>query len=167
MAETGNVIDYVMECDAPFPIAPFIQRGCLAMDSLGLRRCRLSLVLTGDEHIRTLNRRWRHKDSATDVLSFPMFEPGSVETVEETIGDIVISMDTAALQASERKHTVESEVTILFVHGLCHLMGHAHGNAEDAERMAKLENALVCVMNGGQSGLNTGLVQATIGARDV
>lgn len=167
VAENGNIIDYVVECAVPFPIAPFVRRGRSAMDSLGLRECRLSLVLTDDQQIQALNRRWRHKDSPTDVLSFPMFEAGNVGRVQETIGDIVISMDTAVLQATERKHSVESEVTILFVHGLCHLMGYTHGNAKDANRMAQLENTLVCVMTEGLTGLDTGLVQATIGATDV
>ena len=79
----------------------------------------LSLTLCDDEHIHALNRDWRSVDKPTDVLSFPMDD-------EKLLGDLVISMDTATLQAEQRSHTLRDEVRVLLVHGLLHLLGYDH-----------------------------------------
>ena len=65
----------------------------------------LSLTLCDDEHIHTLNREWRSVDKPTDVLSFPMDD-------EQLLGDLVISLDTAAAQAKERDHTLRDEIRV-------------------------------------------------------
>ncbi|KAK9827136.1 hypothetical protein WJX74_007858 [Apatococcus lobatus] len=88
----------------------------------------LSVVLCDDCHIQDLNREHRGKDAPTDVLSFPMGDDDfpALEAAPVVLGDLIISLDTAQQQASQRGHTLQDEVRILMVHGLLHLLGHDH-----------------------------------------
>ncbi len=98
-------------------------------------------LVTGDAEIRKLNERYRGKNAATDVLSFPADrEPGSRGVKESTgyLGDIVISLARARAQAAEYGHALEKEVQVLMLHGLLHLMGYDHET--DAGRMRRAEN---------------------------
>jgi probable rRNA maturation factor len=87
-------------------------------------------LLTGDAELRGLNGRFRGKDEATDVLSFPTGGRGR-------LGDIAISLGRARLQAREFGHSTETEVRVLMLHGLLHLLGMDH--EADAGRMARAE----------------------------
>jgi probable rRNA maturation factor len=87
-------------------------------------------LLTGDSELRQLNSRYRGKDCPTDVLSFPSGAFGS-------LGDIAISLQRARTQAREFEHSTETEVRILMLHGLLHLMGMDHET--DGGRMARAE----------------------------
>ncbi|MGA8111043.1 MAG: rRNA maturation RNase YbeY [Acidobacteriaceae bacterium] len=107
----------------------------------------ISVLLTGDREIRRLNREFRHKDKATDVLSFPVIphEPtkglsGAPGGQERAAGDVAISVETAARQAEEQGHRLAAELRILALHGLLHLAGFDHET--DAGRMARKEAAL-------------------------
>ena len=81
----------------------------------------IELILTTDEEIKELNKEYRNKDKATDVLSFPLENiPGM------PLGSIVISVDTAKRGAEEFGHSVENEIKLLFIHGLLHLLGYDH-----------------------------------------
>jgi len=82
--------------------------------------------------LRRLNREFRGKDKATDVLSFPAAE----EMVEEFAGDLAISLDTARRQAAAHGHTLRDEVRVLLLHGLLHLDGMDH-EIDDGEMAAK------------------------------
>jgi probable rRNA maturation factor len=93
----------------------------------------VSVLLTGDEAIRKLNRQYRRKDSATDVLSFP-----AVSTAEGIAGDLVISIETALRQADERGHTLEMEIKLLLLHGLLHLAGYDHETDNGAMRRKEM-----------------------------
>ena len=101
----------------------------------------VSLTFTDDENIHNLNLEYRGKDSATDVLSFPLFENGEIEYDDESgepcaIGDIVISLERAVAQADEYGHSVEREVGFLCVHSVLHLLGFDHEvSKEDEEYM--------------------------------
>ncbi len=103
----------------------------------------LSLVLTDDASIRELNERWRGKDSATDVLSFPLDEG-------PLLGDVVISLDTAARRVNEPDWSLEDEVLFLLIHGALHLVGHDHMEPEERARMEAAEQRLWTAM--GRSG---------------
>jgi len=94
--------------------------------------CEISLMICSDEEIKNLNKVYREKDYATDVLSFPMSE----DPYEEggMLGDIVISLDTAKKQAAEADIALEREISFLFIHGLLHLMGFDHELGEDEEK---------------------------------
>lgn len=91
---------------------------------------------TGDPEIRRLNREYRGKDAATDVLSFP-----GESTVEgRHLGDVVISVPAARRQAREAGHATEREIRCLVLHGLLHCMGYDHET--DDGTMARLERRL-------------------------
>jgi len=94
----------------------------------------LTLVLTGDDRIRALNRDFLGRDAPTDVLSFPVDETDP-ETGRRYLGDVVISLPRAVEQAAGRGHAVEAEVQLLAVHGVLHLLGHDHAEAEEKARM--------------------------------
>lgn len=93
--------------------------------------CEISLVLTDDVNIRELNKEYREKDSATDVLSFPMSDDPFAEG--GMLGDIVISLEKAGEQAEEAAIRLERELAFLFIHGLLHLMGYDHEAGDDEE----------------------------------
>ena len=106
----------------------------------------LSVVVTDDERVRELNRRYRSTDAATDVLSFGMKEadgfvtpPGSAAQ----LGEIVISYPTAARLAAEAGHSVDEELAHLLVHGVLHLLGYDHEAPDEARAMHTREEALL------------------------
>ena len=113
------------------------------LDVLDLDRVELSILLTGDPGIRTLNRTWRRKDKPTDVLSFPAGEAAPGSTGPRHLGDIIVSLDTARRQARARRGSLNDELDLYLAHGLLHLLGHDHHRRRDAERMAALEARLL------------------------
>lgn len=90
----------------------------------------INLILTGDVEIKKLNKHYRGKDKPTDVLSFAYLENG-------VIGEIFISVKTARKQAAEKKHSLNRELEILFVHGFLHLLGFDHNNDREEKEMEK------------------------------
>ena len=105
----------------------------------------LSIVLCDDAFIRPLNLQWRGKDAATDVLSVPQDEePGA-----HMLGDVVISVETAAKQAAQVGHGIEDELKVLLVHGLCHLIGYDHQDSDTSQAMARQERMLLDALGGG------------------
>jgi probable rRNA maturation factor len=103
-------------------------------------------LITGDPELRRLNRDFRKKDHATDVLAFP-----SGKTLG-FIGDIAISFGHAQRQAAEYGHAVGQEIEILMLHGVLHLLGMDH--EKDDGRMARVENRWRTAL-----GLPGGLIQ--------
>ncbi|XP_072995436.1 endoribonuclease YBEY, chloroplastic-like isoform X1 [Typha latifolia] len=102
----------------------------------------LSILLCNDDFIRTLNKNWRGEDHATDVLSMSQHIP-ELDLPILMLGDIVISVETAARQAEERGHTILDEIRILMVHGLLHLLGFDHEISDEAELEMEKEEELV------------------------
>lgn len=98
----------------------------------------LSIVLTDDARLQELNREYLGIDAPTDVLSFPASETDP-ETGARYIGDILISIPRAQSQADAAGHPLESEVQLLVVHGMLHLLGHDHGEPEEKARMWKAQ----------------------------
>ena len=100
----------------------------------------VDVLLAGDRTLRRLNREYRGKDKATDVLSFPAAE----ELAGEHGGDLAISLDTAKRQAEEHGHALRDEVRVLLLHGLLHLVGMDHevDGGEMAEREGELRGKL-------------------------
>lgn len=104
----------------------------------------LSILFVDDSGIRQLNKEYRDKDSATDVLSFPQFdeddEPGFTSNL---LGDVVISIETAKRQAKEHHLSLEEELILLLIHGILHLLGYDHErSASEAEAMQKKSRML-------------------------
>jgi probable rRNA maturation factor len=98
----------------------------------------LTVVLTDDIQLQKLNRDYLGIDAATDVLSFPAFE-SDPETGAPYLGDILISMPYAARSAKKAGHGLESEVQLLAVHGVLHLLGYDHAEADEKVRMWKAQ----------------------------
>ena len=103
------------------------------------KNAELSVTFVDNEEIHTLNREFRDKDRATDVLSFPLFEADEVFEVDPAIGavalgDIVISAERAWEQAEEFGHSFAREVCFLAVHSTLHLLGYDHELGEEQEK---------------------------------
>jgi len=114
-----------------------------ALVLLSLGAVELSLVLCSDAFIRDLNRDYREKDTATDVLSFSQREGEGSDPDDPILGDVIISVETASRQAEEQGHSLETELVVLMIHGLLHLLGHDHEETEEARRMASAEADLL------------------------
>lgn len=101
-------------------------------------RGQVTVLLTSEAAIRSLNRRFRHKNKATDVLSFPA--DATTPGPEMIAGDLAISVPTASRQAAEQGHSLSTEIKVLILHGLLHLAGYDH--EADAGEMARRERLL-------------------------
>ncbi len=139
---------YTDETESPFGLEFFeilsraVSAGTGAIIGEG---CEISLLITDDETVRELNRNFRGKDKATDVLSFPMGE-------DDMLGDIVISADTAKRQAAEAGIPLERETAFLYIHGMLHLLGYDHetGPEEEREMFALQEDILRGLVESGR-----------------
>ena len=98
-------------------------------------RGELAVALAPDAQVRALNQKYRRTDAATDVLSFPSGERGF-------LGDIVIATGVARRQAIEMRHPFRTELRVLALHGLLHLLGYDHEDRADRGAMARLEARL-------------------------
>jgi probable rRNA maturation factor len=107
-----------------------------AQEAVGLKG-QVTVLLTTDEAMRGLNRRFRGKNKATDVLSFPAEGPARGSGAERMAGDLAVSVTTALRQANEQGHTLWIEIKVLILHGLLHLAGYDHEVDEGA--MARRE----------------------------
>ncbi len=112
--------------------------------------------MTDDPHIQMLNRDWRGKNKATDVLSFPQVESTDLKALERAarggvrdipvwwLGDVVISVERARVQAKQNGHTLREELEVLLAHGLLHLLGYDHEKSKaEAKKMRDLETQLL------------------------
>ena len=104
----------------------------------------LSVLFTSDSEIQALNKDYRGKDSPTDVLSFSQLEGEESLVPPLSLGDLVISLDTAERQAKEFDVSFENEILRLTIHGILHLFGYDHENVsqEEIERMHAKETTL-------------------------
>ncbi len=102
----------------------------------------LSLVFTDDARARSLNHRYRGKDIATNVLSFPASQP-TPKTFGPLLGDIVFADGVISREAAKDELTFEHHLTHLVVHGFLHLVGYDHGNDDEAAVMENLETAIL------------------------
>jgi probable rRNA maturation factor len=121
------------------------RRARALLAAAGLADTGLSLSFVGDRAIRTLNREHRGKDAPTDVLSFPLFEPFALPRAkgpERLLGDVVISLDTAARQARDYDASLNDEIERLLIHGILHLIGHDHERPGERRRMVREERRL-------------------------
>jgi probable rRNA maturation factor len=117
---------------SPRTLARFLSQAQTAVRLKG----EVTVQLTTDAAIRRLNRQFRHKDKATDVLSFPAEGIGA----EQIAGDLAISVPTALRQAIEQGHSLSTELKVLILHGLLHLAGYDH--EADTGQMARRERLL-------------------------
>jgi probable rRNA maturation factor len=115
----------------------------------------VTVAIVSDARVRALNRQYRRKNKATDVLSFPasasLLRRGRPDE-RGYLGDVVIAAGVAARQAHEAGHTLATELRVLALHGLLHLLGYDH--ERDDGRMARLERRLRR-----RGGLEEGLIE--------
>lgn len=120
----------------PAALPELLERAALAalQNQSAPQDASLTIVLTDDDQLHNLNRDYLGIDSTTDVLSFPSDETDP-ETNSPYLGDILVSLPRAASQAESAGHDIEAEAQLLVVHGVLHLLGHDHTEAEEKERM--------------------------------
>lgn len=106
----------------------------------------ISVRLTADEEVQTLNKQYRQKDKPTNVLSFPMVQADLLDTIDQNsddgevlLGDIVLAYGVCAAEAAERNISIEDHATHLIVHGTLHLLGYDHLEDREAEAMEAIE----------------------------
>jgi probable rRNA maturation factor len=122
--------------------------------ALQLRHTELSIVLTKDSKIRKLNATYRRLDAPTDVLAFSMREGEGGHLHDQLLGDVVVSVETARSQAAREGRDVLSEVTMLIVHGLLHLLGWDHDTRANNARMRAETDRLCRLAAGGAARLS-------------
>ena len=103
----------------------------------------LSLLFCDDAEIRTLNARWRERDSATNVLSFPAADLAPGEAPPPLLGDIAIACETVAREAALEGKPFDHHLMHLMVHGILHLLGYDHLDDDEAQVMEDLERAVL------------------------
>lgn len=122
-----------------------------ALRLLGLQRAELSILFTGPQGMRALNRKYRGVDSTTDVISFPLYSsPAEFPADGEfLLGDIAIDPSRARLQAVEHGLRLGQELRWLMVHGLLHLLGYEHEKGSYKKRkMREKEIELLDALEG-------------------
>ncbi len=144
-----------------YDVEPLAKDAQAVLDALDLSGWELSLLVCDDLFIAPLNQQWRDADGPTDVLSFPQLDLTGPDDPQlrngdagpHLLGDVVVSIDTAARQASERGHDVEDELRVLLVHGVCHLLGHTHDQPATRARMREQEAGLLKALGRDADGL--------------
>ncbi len=108
----------------------------------------LSIALVHDAEMQQLNATYRGADRPTDVLAFAAREGGRQPAPLDVLGDVVISLDTAARQAAARRIAVADEVRMLLTHGVLHLLGYDHERSlAEARRMFRKQRELIAHLN--------------------
>ncbi len=129
---------------APEEVAARAARAAYSAAKLDLgRSSEAAVVLTDDAGVRVLNRDYRNKDRATNVLSFPAFDADDMARLPVDaplfLGDVVIALETATAEARAEAKTATDHLTHLVVHGMLHLLGHDHETDDEATIMEQLE----------------------------
>ncbi len=127
------------------PVSRQILSGATAMafQLTGKKPGDISVVVCDDEYITQLNERYTGRSGPTDVLSFPMREGEFSDLSGALLGDIVISAETAAKQATEYGTTLEEEFLFLYIHGLLHLLGYTHETPMKEREMVEFSRKIL------------------------
>jgi probable rRNA maturation factor len=133
-------------------LASRVVRFTLRREGVDLSNVQVSVLFTGDDFIASLNKRYRDEDGSTDVLAFPMSDDEDDIEPEESpmpymLGDIVISLDTAARQAESQGRPLRQELALLLVHGTLHLLGYDHDDPQEEAIMWAKQDAILKVLN--------------------
>lgn len=149
----GSLSDDAKRVVESIPWQNWIQKWlqCLSSTTTVARDCELSLRITGDRQIQTFNAQYRSLDRPTDVLAFAATEleltvPMDLEE-PLYLGDLVVSLDTAMIQAIEQQHSLKLELAWLVSHGLLHLLGWDHPDDDSLQQMLQQQSELVQILN--------------------
>jgi rRNA maturation RNase YbeY len=117
------------------------------MEYLGCPEQELSVVFGSDRLLQELNRMYRHQDRPTNVLAFPQSPTYAGEPASAMLGDVIVSLPTAAREAQELNQSLEERVIYLLLHGILHLLGYEHeGSAAQRRRMEALEQEVLAYL---------------------
>ena len=131
--------------DAP-RAATVVRRAIAAAVPARARNAGISVILTGDRAIRTLNRRWRGRDKPTNVLSFPAPPPAGrapPRGIPRHLGDIVLAYETVSREARAEAKPLDHHIAHLALHGFLHLLGYDHESHEQAAAMERRERRIL------------------------
>ena len=111
---------------------------------LKLAKCEFNIIIVDNKQIHKINKEYRNVDRETDVISFAMEDNMDIEYSDfRLLGDIYISLDKVYSQAKEYGHSNLREICFLATHGILHLLGYDHMEANDEKEMFKLQNELL------------------------
>lgn len=136
----------------PTGLRMLVRRACIAVlrEEKFEGNAEVCVTFVDNEEIHRLNKEFREKDSATDVLSFPLGENGIYDVNPDTgakqLGDVVISLERAEEQAAEFGHSLQREVCYLTVHSMLHLLGYDHMEPEEKAVMRKKEESVMSLI---------------------
>lgn len=134
-------LDYdVADGQSAPPLAEMQHWAASAIEQTALP-CELSIRVVNDTEGRALNRQWRNRDTATNVLSFPGPDAGNLPF--RHLGDVVICAPVVAREAAQQGKSERAHWAHLVVHGILHLLGHDHQNDRDASRMEQAETEIL------------------------
>lgn len=143
-----------LQSAVPLRRALLRQRVELLRRLLGVQGFDLALLCVGSRRIQQLNRRYRHKDAPTDVLSFPFHEslkagdlPLSCAQDEYNLGDIFLGVEYIFQQCEENKEDYNNVLTVTVAHGLCHLLGYQHNTEAEWKQMYAKESQVLQQLN--------------------
>jgi probable rRNA maturation factor len=126
--------------------ATVVRRAIRAAVPARARNAELSVILTSDRAVRTLNRRWRGRDKPTNVLSFPAPPPAGraiSRGAPRHLGDIVLAYETVAREARAERKPLDHHIAHLALHGFLHLLGYDHESHGQAEAMERRERRIL------------------------
>lgn len=144
-----NITDKQKKIKLPTGTRLFIRKACIATltEEKFPYNAEVEVILTDDDNIRELNRKFRNIDSSTDVLSFPLGSDGQYDENPETgmkmLGDIVISVEHAYAQAELYGHGIEREISFLAVHSMLHLLGYDHVDSKLEESIMREKQEII------------------------
>lgn len=136
----------------PTGLRMLVRRACIAVlrEEKFEGNAEVCVTFVDNEEIHRLNKEFREKDSATDVLSFPLGENGIYDVNPDTgakqLGDVVISLERAEEQAAEFGHSLQREVCYLTVHSMLHLLGYDHMEPDEKAVMRKKEESVMSLI---------------------
>lgn len=126
----------------------------------------LSVLLTNNEQVQTLNRAYRGQDKPTNVLSFPSESGPEIPGLPRTLGDIALAYETMVHEAEIAGRALAEHFLHLIVHASLHLIGYTHEAEQDAERMEALEIAVLAGLGVANPYIGSGAAQAVYGTRE-
>lgn len=129
--------------DDPEGLASQVLELVLAELKLGLLNLEMSLVLADDDFVRHYNNQFRHKDSPTNVLSFPALDHPEDLKDGDNLGDVMMAFQTVLNESKEQAKTFKDHFIHLQIHGILHLLGYDHVDEEEAKHMESLEIKLL------------------------
>ena len=148
-----NYLDINKNLENEKIICKVIKR-CFEIEDLLNSNLYVNIILTTPENIRKFNKQYRDIDKETDVLSFPMFEKEEINNmiengnkIEDTLGDVMISIPRVSEQAIEYGHSFERELSYMLIHGFYHLMGYDHMEEEEKKVMREKEEVVLNSLN--------------------